>query len=249
MLYAFKMGLLAFDATRLCAADVGFPIDVLLYQRNSFELVEQRYHADELRSISNWWQERMHRSVRTCRPSGSKRRSLGSPVRKWRPENFGSALHHLPLRRAGLPGAAHAAVPSARRCLAAVGDVFVEDRAVPRRHHGVAGSGRQCRRTGLVCRGGRGTAHSQRLQSRDAAGESLRLHPPVLGLVLSAAELWRASALRPIGLHAVQRARRSPPVRDCIGGSQRRPHARLPKRPDEGAPLAPKATLRDASGS
>jgi hypothetical protein len=141
MLYAFKMGLLAFDATRLCAADVGFPIDVLLYQRNSFELVEQRYHADELQSISNWWQERMHRSVRTCRPSGSKRRSLGSPVRKGRPENFGSALYHLPLRRAGLPGAAHAAAPSARRCLAAVGDVFVEDRAVPRRHHGVAGSG------------------------------------------------------------------------------------------------------------
>ena len=63
MLYAFKVGLLAFDATRLCAADVGFPIDVLLYQRNSFELVEQRYHADDLRSISNWWQERMRRSV------------------------------------------------------------------------------------------------------------------------------------------------------------------------------------------
>jgi putative proteasome-type protease len=63
MLYAFKVGLLAFDATRLCAADVGFPIDVLLYQRNSFELVEQRYDADDLRSISNWWQERMRRSV------------------------------------------------------------------------------------------------------------------------------------------------------------------------------------------
>jgi putative proteasome-type protease len=63
MQYAFKVGLLAFDATRLCAADVGFPINVLLYQRNSFELVEQRYQADDLRSISNWWQERMRRSV------------------------------------------------------------------------------------------------------------------------------------------------------------------------------------------
>ena len=28
ILYAFKVGILAFDATRLCAADVGFPIDV-----------------------------------------------------------------------------------------------------------------------------------------------------------------------------------------------------------------------------
>ena len=63
MLYAFKVGLLAFDATRLCAADVGFPVDVLLYSRGSFELVEHRYGMDDLREISNWWQERMRRSV------------------------------------------------------------------------------------------------------------------------------------------------------------------------------------------
>src|ERR1035438_5411028 len=63
MLYAFKVGLLAFDATRLCAADVDFPMDVLLYSRGSFELIEQRYNRDDLREISNWWQERMRRSV------------------------------------------------------------------------------------------------------------------------------------------------------------------------------------------
>ena len=63
MLYAFKVGLLAFDATRLCASDVDFPVDVLLYQRGSFELVEQRYQRDDLREISAWWQERMRRSV------------------------------------------------------------------------------------------------------------------------------------------------------------------------------------------
>lgn len=63
MRYAFKVGLLAFDSTRICAADVDYPIDVLLYQRGSFEMVERRYQADDLRSISNWWQERMRRSV------------------------------------------------------------------------------------------------------------------------------------------------------------------------------------------
>jgi len=63
MLYAFKVGLLAFDATRLCAADVDFPMDVILYSRSSFSLVEHRYERDELRNISNWWQERMRRSV------------------------------------------------------------------------------------------------------------------------------------------------------------------------------------------
>src|SRR5579863_4519561 len=63
MLYAFKVGLLAFDATRLCAADVDYPMDVTLYSRGSFTLVEQRYKADDLREISNWWQERMRSAV------------------------------------------------------------------------------------------------------------------------------------------------------------------------------------------
>jgi putative proteasome-type protease len=63
MLYAFKVGLLAFDATRLCAADVDYPMDVLLYSLGSFTMVEHRYDRDDVRDISNWWQERMRRSV------------------------------------------------------------------------------------------------------------------------------------------------------------------------------------------
>src|SRR5438128_2584718 len=55
--------LLAFDATRLCAVDVDYPIDVVLYQKNSFELVEHRYEREELSRISNWWQDRMRKSV------------------------------------------------------------------------------------------------------------------------------------------------------------------------------------------
>ena len=63
LLYAFKLGILAFDATRLCASDVDFPLDVLLYKRGTFELVEHRYQREDLRQISNWWQERMRTSV------------------------------------------------------------------------------------------------------------------------------------------------------------------------------------------
>ncbi|HXB70684.1 MAG TPA: hypothetical protein VNY05_20800 [Candidatus Acidoferrales bacterium] len=63
MLYAFKVGLLAFDATRLCAADVDFPMDVILYSKGSFELVEHRYDRDDVRAISTWWQDRMRRAV------------------------------------------------------------------------------------------------------------------------------------------------------------------------------------------
>ena len=63
LLYAFKVGILAFDATRLCASNVDFPIDVLLYRRGSYELIEHRYQRDDLREISRWWQERMRCAV------------------------------------------------------------------------------------------------------------------------------------------------------------------------------------------
>ncbi len=63
MPYAFKVGILAFDATRLCAADVDFPIDVLLYQKGSFEIIEHRFQRDDLRQISLWWQDQMRRAV------------------------------------------------------------------------------------------------------------------------------------------------------------------------------------------
>ncbi len=63
MLYAFKLGILAFDATRLCAANVDYPIDMLLYARGSFELIEHRFERKDLAQISDWWQERMRRAV------------------------------------------------------------------------------------------------------------------------------------------------------------------------------------------
>jgi putative proteasome-type protease len=63
LLYAFKLGILAFDATRLCASDVDFPLDVVLYERGSLTLVEHRYQREELKHISNWWQDRMRSAV------------------------------------------------------------------------------------------------------------------------------------------------------------------------------------------
>ncbi len=63
ILYAFKLGILAFDATRICASNVDFPIDVLLYRRGSYELVEHRFQRQDLSQISAWWQERMRASV------------------------------------------------------------------------------------------------------------------------------------------------------------------------------------------
>jgi putative proteasome-type protease len=63
LFYAFKLGILAFDATRLCASDVDFPIDLLVYKRGSYEMIEHRYAREDLAQISSWWQDRMRRAV------------------------------------------------------------------------------------------------------------------------------------------------------------------------------------------
>jgi putative proteasome-type protease len=61
--FALKVGCLAFDSTRISAADVDFPLDVALYTRNEFRLVEHRYQKDDLLPISTWWAERLRQSV------------------------------------------------------------------------------------------------------------------------------------------------------------------------------------------
>jgi putative proteasome-type protease len=63
MQFAFKVGCLAFDSSRMCAADVDYPVDVILYTRDSFEIVEHRYTQQDLREVSAWWQDRMRKSV------------------------------------------------------------------------------------------------------------------------------------------------------------------------------------------
>jgi putative proteasome-type protease len=60
---ALKVGCLAFDSTRISAADVDFPIDVVMYARGSFQPVEHRYNKADLADSSRWWQDRLRQSV------------------------------------------------------------------------------------------------------------------------------------------------------------------------------------------
>ena len=62
--FALKVGSLAFDSTRISAADVDFPIDVVIYAKNSYHITEHRYNKTDLAPISDWWQERLRNSVR-----------------------------------------------------------------------------------------------------------------------------------------------------------------------------------------
>jgi len=61
--FALKVGCLAFDSTRISAADVNFPIDVLLYERDSFQCVEHRFEAADMAHTSDWWQDQLRRRV------------------------------------------------------------------------------------------------------------------------------------------------------------------------------------------
>ncbi|MCC7330011.1 MAG: peptidase [Gammaproteobacteria bacterium] len=63
MRFALKVGCLAFDSTRISAAGVDFPIDVVIYDRAKAILVEHRYEKEDLKEISTWWQDRLRASV------------------------------------------------------------------------------------------------------------------------------------------------------------------------------------------
>ena len=60
---ALKIGYLAFDATRKSAVDVDFPMDVVLYRKGTYEIVEHRYEGKKLLQSSDWWQEKLKEAI------------------------------------------------------------------------------------------------------------------------------------------------------------------------------------------
>ncbi len=60
---AIKLGFLAFDATRTSSTSVEYPIDVVLYRHDTFDIIEHRFQKEDLAEISSWWQSRISESV------------------------------------------------------------------------------------------------------------------------------------------------------------------------------------------
>lgn len=52
---ALKAGFLSFDATRLGSTDVGFPIDVATYAKDSYLMEENRYTSKEMKTTTDYW--------------------------------------------------------------------------------------------------------------------------------------------------------------------------------------------------
>jgi putative proteasome-type protease len=63
MKLALKAGFLSFNSTRVSANDVDYPIDVIYYEKDSFNIIERRYKKEELQKISKIWQTKLSEAV------------------------------------------------------------------------------------------------------------------------------------------------------------------------------------------
>lgn len=64
MKFALKAGFLSFNSTRVSANDVDYPIDVVYYKKDSFNIIERRYKKDELQDLSKIWQKGLSNAVK-----------------------------------------------------------------------------------------------------------------------------------------------------------------------------------------
>ncbi|MCH7400480.1 peptidase [Belliella kenyensis] len=61
--YALKCAFLAFDATRISANDVDFPIDTVILENDSYQIIEKRFEQAELAHISEFWNSRIREAI------------------------------------------------------------------------------------------------------------------------------------------------------------------------------------------
>jgi putative proteasome-type protease len=64
MRYAFKVGCLSFDSTRISAADVDLPIDVVLLPRGTFHLTCRRIERADFADIMGYWDNRLRNAIK-----------------------------------------------------------------------------------------------------------------------------------------------------------------------------------------
>ena len=60
---ALKLGFLSFDATRVSANDVDYPIDITIYPRDSYQMIEQRLAREEMEQLSRDWHRLLQESI------------------------------------------------------------------------------------------------------------------------------------------------------------------------------------------
>jgi len=61
---ALKTGFLSFDSTRVSANDVEFPIDVVLYKKDSYHMVEHRFEKKDVANVSENWGKALRENIK-----------------------------------------------------------------------------------------------------------------------------------------------------------------------------------------
>jgi putative proteasome-type protease len=79
---AMKVGYLAFEATRTSATDVDFPIDMVLYRKDTHRMTETHYEREDLKEVTDWWKKRVRETVELC-PADWAEKALDKLPRKW----------------------------------------------------------------------------------------------------------------------------------------------------------------------
>lgn len=61
--FALKTAILSFDSTRVCANDVGYPIDCFIYKKDSHKITQQRYYEKDIKAVSDLWDLSLKNSI------------------------------------------------------------------------------------------------------------------------------------------------------------------------------------------
>lgn len=61
--FALKVSFLSFNATQISSNDVDYPVDVILYRKDSFSMVAQRMTQEQMMKYSNWWQAKIKGAI------------------------------------------------------------------------------------------------------------------------------------------------------------------------------------------
>ncbi len=61
--FALKSAFLSFDATRISANDVDYPIDTVVLEKDTYKLIEHRFQEKDLGHISEFWNERLRQGI------------------------------------------------------------------------------------------------------------------------------------------------------------------------------------------
>lgn len=61
--YALRSGFLSFDATRLSANDVGYPLDTVILKRDTYKIIEHRFEEKDLQYVSEFWNDSLRNSI------------------------------------------------------------------------------------------------------------------------------------------------------------------------------------------